>query len=157
MTTGPYFFYSYQAPNFPDYPKYAAWPNAYVVTSNEGGPSPVYAFDRASMLTGSLGAAPQRFTVPDLAGFGFQALTPADEDGATPPPPGSPAYVMRHRDDEVHNVGSNDPTRDFLELYQFTIDFTTPANSGLSPAFSCEGSAEELYGSWVIPTADSPS
>ena len=38
---------------------------------------------------------------------------------------------MRHRDDEVHNAGSNDPTQDFIELYEVTVDFDTPANSML--------------------------
>ncbi len=36
---------------------------------------------------------------------------------------------MRHRDDEVHNPGSNDPGADFLEIWEFAVDFATPANS----------------------------
>ncbi len=127
---GGWFAYSFSAPSLPDYPKFGVWNNAYVMTSNESGPSPIYAFDRTAMLAGAA-ATSQRFTVPDMDGFTvFQALTPADSDGDAPPP-GTPAYIMRHRDDEAHNSGSNDPSQDFLELYEFSIDWVTPANSTL--------------------------
>ena len=66
-----------------------------------------------------------RSTPPASAGFGFQASTPADLDG----PAGSGNYFMRHRDDEVHNIGTNAPTQDFLELWEFVPDFVTPGNS----------------------------
>ena len=118
---GTYFSYIFTTSNFPDYPKYAVWPDAYVVTSNEPGPSAIYVLDRATMLTGAA-VTLQRLTVPDLAGFGFQALTPVDLDGAAPPV-GADALLVRHRDDEVHNPGSNDPNQDFVELYELTIDF----------------------------------
>jgi hypothetical protein len=36
---------------------------------------------------------------------------------------------MRHRDDEVHNLGANNPGQDFLEIWEFHVDFATPANS----------------------------
>ncbi len=122
--------YAFTAPDFPDYPKYGVWPDAYYVTSNESSTA-VYALERAEMLAGNA-ATFQRFTAPDLAGFGFQALTPADLDGHTPPPVGSPNYIMRHRDDEVHNPGSNNPTEDYLEIWAFDVDWTTPANSSFT-------------------------
>lgn len=128
--TGAYFRYDFATPSFPDYPKYAVWPNAYYVTSNESSPA-IYAFDRTSMLAGAA-ATSQRFTVPDLAGFGFQALTPGDFEGSVAPPAGAPGYFARHRDDEVHNSGSADATKDFVEVWQLQPDFTTPANSVLS-------------------------
>ncbi len=128
--TGGFFAYEFAAPTFPDYPKYAVWSDAYYVTTNESTPA-VYALERSKMLAG-LPATAQRKAVPDLAGFGFQALTPGDIDGATLPPAGSPHYVMRHRDDESHNAGSNDVTRDFLEVWEFRVDFTTPANTTLT-------------------------
>jgi hypothetical protein len=123
---GGWFLYGFITPNFPDYPKYAVWPDAYYVSTNEANPA-AYALDRTNMLAG-LPATSQRFTAPDLAGFGFQALIPSDLDGP-PPPAGSPNFFMRHRDDEVHNAGSNDTTQDFLEIWEFIVDFVTPANS----------------------------
>ncbi len=125
--TGAYYTYQFSTPGFPDYPKYGIWPDAYYISTNEASPA-AYALDRAQMLLG-LPTTSQRFTATSLAGFGFQALTPADLDGATAPPAGSPNYFMRHRDDEVHNVGSNDPTEDYLEIWEFHVDFGTPANS----------------------------
>lgn len=127
---GGWFNYEFSTPSFPDYPKYGVWPDAYYVSSNESSPA-AYALDRNQMLVGAP-ASSQRFTAPDLAGFGFQALIPSDVDGATPPPVGSPNYFMRHRDDEVHNGGSNDPTQDFLEIWEYNVDFVTPANSTFS-------------------------
>ena len=125
--SGGWFGYDFPTPDFPDYPKYAVWPDAYYVSSNESSPS-VYALDRNRMLLG-LSATSQRFTAPDLYGFPFQALTPSDLDGATPPPAGAPNTFMRHRDDEVHNPLSSDPTQDFVEIWEFRVDFATPANS----------------------------
>ncbi len=119
--------YDFTTPEFPDYPKYAVWPDAYYVSSNEFHPA-VYALDRTQMLSGGV-ATWQRFTASSLAGFVIQALTPSDLDGATFPPAGAPNYFMRHRDDEVHNVGSNNPTEDYLEIWEFDIDWVTPANS----------------------------
>jgi hypothetical protein len=124
--TGGWYNYAFATPNFPDYPKYAVWPDAYYVTSNESSPA-IYALERTRMLAGQP-ATLQRFTAPPLEGFGFQALTPADVDGPAPPV-GTPGLFMRHRDDEAHDAGNNDPTRDFLELFEFDVDFANPANS----------------------------
>ncbi|HEV7669326.1 MAG TPA: hypothetical protein VGS22_12435 [Thermoanaerobaculia bacterium] len=127
---GGWWAYQFSTPAFPDYPKYAVWPNAYVATSNEGGATTfpaVYALDRTQMLAG-LPATLQRFVATRLTGFSFQVLTPADADGAAPPA-GAPAYLLRHRDDEEHSPGTADPSQDFIELYSLQVDFATPANS----------------------------
>jgi hypothetical protein len=133
--SGGWFIYEFGTPNFPDYPKYSVWSDGYYVTSNEASGPAVYAIPRARMLLGQP-AAMQRFSVPALNGFGFQALTPADLDGETPPPTASPAYFMRHRDDEVHNFGNNDPSQDFVEVWEINVDFANPANSALTGPFN---------------------
>jgi hypothetical protein len=125
--SGGWFLYDFPTPDFPDYPKYAVWPDAYYVSSNESSPA-AYALDRNQMLVGGA-ATLQRFTATDLAGFDFQALIPSDLDGALPPLSGSPNYFMRHRDDEVHNVGANNPNQDYLEVWEYHVDWNTPANS----------------------------
>jgi hypothetical protein len=125
--TSSWFAYNFQAPTFPDYPKYGVWHDAYYISTNENSPA-AYALDRTKMLAG-LPAASQRFVATDLAGFGFQALTPSDVDGDTAPPAGAPNYFMRHRDDEAHNPGSNNPNKDYLEIWAFDVDFAAPANS----------------------------
>ena len=123
---GAYYSYQFTTPSFPDYPKYAVWPDAYYVTANESSPS-AFALDRNKMLAG-LAATSQRFTAPSLSGFGFQAMTPSDLDGMNPPPPGAPNYIMRHRDTEAHGPGGL-PVSDILEIWAFHVDFATPANS----------------------------
>ncbi len=121
---GGWYRYAFNTPDFPDYPKYAVWPDAYYVSTNENSPA-VYALDRTKMLAG-LAATSQRFTAPPIAGFGFQALTPPDLDGPAPPA-GAPAPFMRHRDDEAHNPPGT--ANDYLEVWDFHVDWVTPANS----------------------------
>ncbi|MBT8132216.1 MAG: hypothetical protein KJO35_08100, partial [Gammaproteobacteria bacterium] len=48
---GGWFFYEIQAADFPDYPKYGVWPDAYYIGTNES-TSRVYAMDRTAMLNG---------------------------------------------------------------------------------------------------------
>jgi hypothetical protein len=128
--SGGWFNYRFTLTEFPDYPKYAVWPDAYYVGANESSPA-LYALDRTNMLAGAA-ATFQRFTAPVLTAFDFQIIAPVDLDGATPPPAGAPGLFIRHRDDEAHNAGSNNPATDFLELYSFAVDWDTPANSTLT-------------------------
>ncbi|WP_196140741.1 Ig-like domain-containing protein [Aliikangiella sp. G2MR2-5] len=127
--SGGWYAYEFAAPSFPDYPKYSVWGGNYYVSANEGGGA-VYALEREKMLAGE-SAAMVRKAVPALAGFGFQSISPIDADGANPPADGTPGLFIRHRDDELHNAGSNDGERDFLELWTFTPDFQNPDNSVL--------------------------
>ncbi|HET6444628.1 MAG TPA: hypothetical protein VFI27_08610, partial [candidate division Zixibacteria bacterium] len=127
--TGTYYSYQFSTPGFPDYPKYAVWPDAYYATTNESTPA-IYALDRAAMLSG-VAATSQRFTAPSLSGFGFQTLTPGDWDGAAPPPTGAPNYIMRHVDTEAHGP-SGFPAEDFLEVWAFDVDWGTPGNSSFT-------------------------
>ncbi len=135
-TAAGWYAYEFTAPRFPDYPKYAVWPDAYYVSSNENNPA-AYAMDRTAMLAGAATSI-QRFTAPDLSGFNFQALQAADVDGPAAPPAGSPGIFIRHNDDEAHNPISPDPAKDTLELFFFDVDFATPANSTFSGPFSID-------------------
>ena len=113
---------------FPDYPKYAVWPDAYYMASNSGPRQ--WAFDRHAMLLGDPSTF-QSFTVPGLDGFGFETLTPADLDGATPPPLGTPGIFMRHVDTEAHPSYSGGG-QDYLEIWTFDVDFFDPSNSNFT-------------------------
>ena len=117
--------YAFQSAAFPDYPKYGVWSDGYYVTANESsasGQRPVYAMDRTKMLAGQP-AGWVRVNVPNLAGFGFQLLQPAHFTGFNPPPANAPGIFMRHRDDEAHNSGSNNPNEDYLELWQLAMNW----------------------------------
>jgi hypothetical protein len=124
VSTGPdprgsYNRYSFQYSNFPDYPKLGVWPDAYYTTFNQFkgntflGPE-VCAYDRNAMLAGQA-ATQQCFTLGSSTG----TLLPSDLDGPTPPPAGSPNYVM--------SFATN-----ALQLWKFHVDWTTPANSTLA-------------------------
>jgi hypothetical protein len=127
---GGWFAYAFAAPSFPDYPKYGVGSDAYYVGTNEHDPA-VYALDRDAMLAGSA-ATMIRIAAPDINGFGFQMITPADHDGSTDMPDGTPGYFLRHRDDEVHNSNSNDPTQDFVELWELVADFNDVNNASFT-------------------------
>ena len=122
---GTWYKYAFTAPNFPDYPKYSIWNNAYIITSNETTPA-VYAINRTTMLAGGASTTAQRFTLNSFGTIGFQAATPVSLNGTTLPPTGTPAYVMRMRDD------SWGATSDALEMWAFNINWTTPASSSLT-------------------------
>jgi hypothetical protein len=134
---GGWWAYAFQATDFPDYPKLAVWPGAYLVTTNESVPA-IYALERAPMIDGQPAA---QLRVPDstlglpgvapLSGFVFQALTPADLDGGEPPPEGAPAIFARHRDTEAHGPAGL-PATDQIELFELTVDFATPTASVLA-------------------------
>src|SRR5262249_37170499 len=95
--TGAYnvYAFNYGTTQFIDYPKLAVWNNAYYITYNVfnngqtfAGPK-LCAFDRASRLAGT--AATQ---ICFQLGTGFGGVLPADLDGSTPPPAGSPEYFV---------------------------------------------------------------
>lgn len=111
----------------PDYPKFGVWNDAYYAGANESNRQ--YAFDRENMLLGNPARGYQVFTTVGLPGFGFQHMMPADADGNTLPPAGAPGIFMRHRDGEYH--GDNPPD-DVLEIWEFSTDFDTPANSSIT-------------------------
>ncbi len=128
-------FYGFNTPIFPDYPKVGVWPDGYYISTNEqlsGAIPSGYILDRSSMLA-SQAAGILSFSVPPLAAFGFQALTPADLDGSISPPSGAPGIYMRHRDDEAHNPPGT--PGDFLEIWEVQVDFQNPDNSGIFGPF----------------------
>ena len=136
--TGSYFRYAIMTgttgANFPDYPKYGMMPDAYYISTREflgsGGPFQgvgAYALNRAKMLAGN--PTPQVISflmapggTPYNVGDG---LLPADLDGMTPPPVGSPEYYLGSMD----NNGPYGAPQDALTLYKFHVDFATPALS----------------------------
>jgi uncharacterized repeat protein (TIGR01451 family) len=133
--TGSYYRYAFSTgPNFPDYPKYGVWPDAYYISTREfaGGAGPfvgvgAYALNRAQMLVGNPLAQVVSFLVPpapDAYRVG-DGLLPSDLDGSNPPPPGSPNYFVGSMD----SGGPYSAPADALNLFKFHVDFATPTNS----------------------------
>ena len=127
--SGGWWSYRFVGVQFPDYLKHAVWPTAYLIGTNESASPRVYVMDRVAMLTGAAATMQSKNVSPALAGFGFQMVIPATVDGATAPPSGSEGIFVRHRDDEVHNAGSNNKTEDYLDIFTIDPDFANPANT----------------------------
>ena len=117
-----WYLYVFATPEgfMPDYPKLAVWPDAYYVSYNQGSNlvfvgAAACALDRSAMLTGADAPAMQCFTNTPAS---YGVLLPGDLDGTTAPPTGEPEYFL--------NFDGNDAS---LDLWQFHVDWTTPANS----------------------------
>ncbi len=134
-TNGQWQSYGFFTQEFPDYPKLAVWEDAYYVSTNETDPV-VYAFDRENMLAGNVARPYQSFNALPLPNFGFQALTPSNLSGPAAPT-GAPNYFARHFDDEFHGVDL-DPINDFIEIYEYSVDFDDPTNSTFTLVQSVE-------------------
>jgi Carboxypeptidase regulatory-like domain len=128
---GAYYLYDFMMPNekFNDYPHFGVWPDGYYMTDNEfsatiseflgGG---VFAFDRDKMLAGDPTASYIYFDLADRD-RNIGGMLPADMDGLTPPPRGTPNYFAYFTADEF-----GDPA-DALRIFEFHADFANPENS----------------------------
>ncbi len=117
--TGTYNRYSFQYPNFDDYPKMGVWPDAYYETfnmfnGNNFVGSDACAYNRNAMLNGQP-ATQICFQQNSSVG----GLLPSDLDGTTAPPAGSPNFMVF--------FGNNN-----LNLFRFHVDFASPNNSTFS-------------------------
>jgi hypothetical protein len=119
--TGSYNRYEFDfGSNFPDYPKFGIWPDAYYNSINVFPPhsfagAEACAFNRKAMLAGASASAICFQQPPTVS-----SLLPADLDGSTLPPAGSPNYY----------VGLADSTH--LNFFRFHVDFSHPLNSSFS-------------------------
>jgi hypothetical protein len=119
--TGTYNRYSFSYSGFDDYPKMGVWPDAYYETFNMFNASgtafvgaDLCAYNRSAMLNGQ--PATQ---VCFQQGSSIGGVLPADLDGTTAPPAGSPNYMVF--------FGTNN-----LNLFKFHVNFTTPSSSTLT-------------------------
>jgi hypothetical protein len=129
--TGAWYRYAFNGfgDELPDYPKLAVWPDGYYSTFNLFFGAAVYdgpqvcAYQRDKMLLGQA-AEQQCHSVQDgdLSGVlpsDINGLLPSDVDGSTPPPAGSPNYLMG----VLATSGSS------LAFFKFDVDWVTPANT----------------------------
>ncbi|HEY5593666.1 MAG TPA: DUF11 domain-containing protein, partial [Nitrospiria bacterium] len=126
---GAWYLYAFLVSNtkMNDYPKFGVWPDGYYMSVNQfnadgsWGGAGAFVFERDQMLAG-LSAQMIYFDLfsvdPNLGG-----MLPSDLDGPTTPPLGAPNTFVQADDN-----GLGYPA-DQLELWQFHVDWTTPANS----------------------------
>ncbi len=129
--TGAWYRYDYQVSTtkMNDYPKFGVWPDAYYMTANQFDGSTfawagagVWAFERDKMLTGDAA----QMVYFDLYGVNpnYGGMLPADLDGWTLPPSGTPGLFVEWDDSDW----LDDPA-DTLRIWEFHVDWDTPANS----------------------------
>lgn len=125
---GSYTAYSFAAPQFPDYPKYAVWKDVYAMSSNEEGANTMvsYFIDKNALLAGEPNVDIQRITMPGTAGFGGPGImvsSPADWSGNIEPVNGNPILVSLD-DDEWGGV-----SEDLINVHTVEIDWENSNNT----------------------------
>jgi hypothetical protein len=135
--TGSYFRYAFTTGfNFPDYPKYGVWQDAYIVTTREFGAVDesiygigVYGLEREKMIAGDPTARAVGFLLEDdrvpISQIG-DGLLPPDIDGTRLPRRDVPAPVIGTQDDG----GPYGAASDALNIWEFDVDW------GVSPMAS---------------------
>lgn len=120
--TGSFWLYAFTTPRFPDYFKIGVAEDGYYMGTNSGFQNQydVFVMQRQQMISG-LSATVQYFQ--SFANL----LMPADADGSTLPPAGSPGYFYTLKDGGEPYF--NNPPSDRIEIYEFDVDWVTPANS----------------------------
>jgi len=125
---GSYTAYNFGTPQFPDYPKYGIWSNAYSVTTNESGAGQhvSYFLNRDQLLAGEATVDIQRITFNGEPGApGFLVPTAVDWTGKAAPKENKP-ILLSLQDDAW---GSSDT--DNVLLHTLEIDWNDPFNTVL--------------------------
>ncbi|HEY0678506.1 MAG TPA: choice-of-anchor J domain-containing protein [Chitinophagaceae bacterium] len=130
--TGQWFIYTFSiGSDFPDYPKYSLWSNAYYATSNDFpnaasySKSSVYAFDRNKLLAGDPTASMIRYSFTDASNK-FVSLAPVTVQAGINPSPTDPGIFMYMNADEFTSATTDVDSAGFITILP---DFATPANS----------------------------
>src|SRR5262245_8971292 len=130
--TGAYFLFDFITPgaSFPADPRFGVWSDAYYMTTNQFldgttfNGAGIFAFERAKLVAGDPAAA-MVYVDLNIAQFPERigGMLPADSDGLTPPPAGSPGVFSYFTANELTS-----PT-DALRMFDFHVDFTVPSLS----------------------------
>jgi Secretion system C-terminal sorting domain len=147
---GEYYVYSYDFGTiFPDYPKYAVWPNAYYCSTNnfsqQGSPlnSSIIAFDRAKMLAGDPTASLVKFDFFDNLNFRkYISMCVTTYQGGLSPNAGDPGMFIYLSADEFTSITTD---VDSVGIISFNPNFSNPALS----TYSIQSFATAPYNSQV--------
>ncbi len=127
---GGWFLYDFPTPTFPDYPKYAVWPDAYYVsTFDTSGLLRNYALNRSQMLAGLPADPAIGFSIPALNEAPRSTrLLPSHLESPDAPPAGVPNFYFRTVEEDQD---PGNPT-DRIEIYEFLVDFAVPGDSSFT-------------------------
>ncbi len=135
--TGVYNTYSFRLTASHDYMKYGIWPDGLYMSTYEGGSLGAYVFDSAAMISGSPATFQYFGSGSGALGAGVSdsgrvRMFPSDWDGINQPVVGEPNHFLLSKDSGNGQGG----TQDVLEMYDFHVDWTVPANSTFGLATS---------------------
>jgi hypothetical protein len=130
--TGAYYRYAFNMGGFPDYPKVAVWPEAYLATFRNFGAvfdMQAAAFNRAKMLVGDPTAEMYVESISEpMAPIPVDGYLPVDLDG-TSTPAGAPGMFVGFAD------GVANPDDDYLVMFEMDVDWANIGNSTFDGPF----------------------
>jgi hypothetical protein len=122
---GEYFLYEFTFTQFPDYPKFGVWSNAYYMTLNTSS-NDCIAFERDAMLLGDATASKINMSFPSFYQF-FNSVAPAYAEGPELPDADEPGYFFAVQDDSWPGV-----TSDAIKILKATINWDSPGSSSVT-------------------------
>lgn len=122
---GDWYYYEYSFDEFPDYPKYSIWNNAYIMTSNTTVQNAA-AFNREKMLLGDPSAEVVALTIPSLNTTNFISVLPGNAAGNTLPAKDTPVPLFYFNDD---GWGTG---KDQIRIWEMDVQWDTPNSSSIS-------------------------
>jgi hypothetical protein len=150
--TGQYYVYSYSfGADFPDYPKYSVWPNAYYATTNNFpnlgayGNSSIVAFDRVKMLAGDPTASLVKVTLGSSSNGTYFRMSPVTFHGGANPGAADAGMFTYMAPEEFTTVTTD---VDSVGIIFFNPNFTTPASS----TYSIQSMVAAPYNATVDPS-----
>jgi hypothetical protein len=137
--TGSYYRYAFETKNFqyfPDYPKYGAWTDSYVLTTREFGPTVeygigVYALEKNKMVNGQAARAVSFFldgNAPGMLPLVGDGLLPADIDGKQKPKTDTAIPIVGTQDDN----GGYGATFDAVNIWDLRVKWQSRPTASLT-------------------------
>ena len=115
--------------DFPDYPKYSIWSDAYYFTANYAD-VPLFALERDKIINGDQSATIQGINVPNLVYSGFRGTQMLNITGDNHPAAGN-ATLVYHQDGAL--TGS---ATDRIKIWTINVDWENPENTTASSPVS---------------------
>jgi hypothetical protein len=127
---GEYYLYEFSFFNFPDYPKYSVWSNAYFMTANMSGNNGV-AYEREKMLIGDPTASMITMSFPSHCQF-FRSTATAYAEGPDAPDDDEPGWFFSLQDNGWTFCGGGTPSYDGVKIFKVDIDWSGSGSGSIT-------------------------
>lgn len=122
---GEYYAYEFDYVDFPDYPKFSVWSNAYFMTANSLN-TDFSAFEREKMLVGDPTASVIKMDFPSIPLY-FNSIAPSYAEGWRPPEDNAPCFFFAVQDNSFDGVET-----DHIKVIKSSINWDAPWTSTLT-------------------------